>query len=332
MLLTSRRGFRTDSLSQVWRSLEAPTTGHLTVISAALVSIPPAEVAVFDITLPALNSTVADVEESLTRHAEELLRMYGGGHAWTPKWVSRTFVGQDPPDNWIPSDDSSAQSLDRYGMHIRLSWGNNLIWGETDTTAPEWREVVRGLVDAQVLWTQLDDIVRNSGREIRRLTTGEGPTHTVSLQVVDDVERQLIAHELSFDEFETQVQGIRHEVARRQLQAWNVAKMRSRAQRRAQDLGVVARQEVARRSSRYQSKVEMILFILGLTALIQTALAVIQTAFSGGVATVPGGKGGFLEWVREVNLDLVLGVVTFTLVAILWTVLRMRRSALNDRS
>lgn len=327
VLLTSRLAYSTDTLTQQWRDLPDVQLPGWQLGSAALVTVENTQIIVVDCTIDFQDDSIADLEEYLTTGAQRIIESFSTAPG-RPMWVSRTCIADECPPEWIMPNDRSG-SLDEGGIHAVFSWGNNYVRTDLDLADEQWRAFVRGMVDAQVLWCRLDAILRASGSEIRRISDGGPSEHRVSLSKVAGIERALMAHDLSLDEFETQIQGIRKHAAEIQLSAWRFEDMRQRAPRRVKDLATVARQESERRRARYQGVVEMILFVLGLTALLQTVLSFIQTAFSGGVSAVPGGDRGFLQWVRASNLDLVLGLVTVLLVAVLWIVLILRRRVLR---
>lgn len=325
VLLTSRRGFSTRLLTQEWMSFEPPALKGWDVLKVAIVTIGAARVGVVDARVESSGLAVHQLESRLTEGATKILATAPGQTSNMPRWVNRTLIDTTEIPDWISDSVGPAMSFTEGTVTATMSWGNNQAFGFSGVEDDEWRDFVRGLVDAQVLWTQLDKLVRDGGAELSHLVGSPEAAAPRAFAHSVVLEREFIAHDLAMDEFNTQVQGIRRRTAEHLLRSWGMTTMRDRAERRVRALAQVSSREIERRGRRYQSTVELILLVLGLTALLQTALAVVQTAYSGGVSLIPGGEGGLLEWFRRTNVDILLSASMVLLIAILAIVLHWKR-------
>ncbi len=322
--MTSRLEFETRILSQEWTDLSASNEGSVDLQKVALVQSAGWDVYVADAYMQIDGLPAHQIETELTRAVElaceEQLRR-------CPLWVSRSAVGE-PSNDWL---DTSAIKIEGglQGGSIFLGWGNNAISNEIREDPKAWQSAVRGMVDAQVLWCNLYAVSVSTGdalQDIALSPPSEAKAAVRAIKTASEMTRALVLFDLGWDELATQIQGIRKVCAVELLKAWKATEMREQAGRRVSDLRTLAQEAIADRSRRYQALVEGILFALALTALVQTALAFAQTAFSGGVSEVPGGDAGLLAWIRATNLDLLLGVVTLGLLSIVtWVVWARRR-------
>lgn len=86
----------------------------------------------------------------------------------------------------------------------------------------------------------------------------------------------------------------------------------------------------ARRQRSYQRTVEMVLASIGMLAILDVSVAVIQLAFSGGVGVVPGGGSrlGILSSVRMLGAD---GALIVGAGAVLVLIVTLVRSSVRRR-
>lgn len=345
----SRRSDRTQILVQQWEDLEAGRhhTGERTGLDFAVEQIALCRVAGMAIGAMEVRASgrwrsrgggsIAELEADLTSCA----RAEFAGHSETGQvpWVGRFALlegRKTSPENWLAEqieevefEQSTRWSL-RDESRVRLGWGNGEI-SNWDLLAPQVRQdIVRGLVDAQAVWAEIDELSRRSHRLIekfvvkdmkvtsRELRTEQGEAESLSVRLAN--------HHLAYDDVVLNVQGARRDVAVGALRSWGYEEATQRISRRIEDLHRVMNTRVERFSRRYQVAVESILFLLGVLAVVDLGLATIGTAYSGSVDSAPGaGSGlGFFAWLRHSNADTMM-VVAIGIALALWMFAEVRR-------
>ncbi|MBN9224060.1 MAG: hypothetical protein ABS63_10905 [Microbacterium sp. SCN 70-27] len=219
-------------------------------------------------------------------------------------------------------------SLGDDDVELCIGWGNSEVRGWESLPDEAWRETVRGLVDAQVLWCEITQIGDAAAGSTDTMLVGD--TRGVHLSryqaTLADLMTENALHNIAHDEILTNMQGERRLAAQAALGAWGYADVAARVARRLQDLDDVARRRESARSGRYQRLVERVLFILALVTVIDLAFAIVGTSYSGGVSQIPG-DGSWLhlfDALREINAD-VFVVASIIVIAILSGILIIRR-------
>lgn len=249
-------------------------------------------------------------------------------------WVNRTFVsaGATVPPNWLAPPEDTEQVVLRADGHapvLTVGWGNNVL--DSDVTGLLRTRLLEGLVDAQVLWGQLDAIAQRSADLIRgyRALPG-GKRRESATEQIDDLTKDLAGHNLYYDDVLLNLQGTRKHVAVALLRSWGYPTLLDRVSRRVNEIERVAQQEAENNRRRYQGIVEAVLLAIGLVSLLQLLLALVQTAFSGAVEQVPGGRDrlSIMEFLRRVDLDLAIWLTSAaTVLAFVGIVLLKRRGS-----
>ncbi|MGH3433514.1 MAG: hypothetical protein ACRDQB_11835, partial [Thermocrispum sp.] len=220
---------------------------------------------------------------------------------------------------------------DGHSPVLTVGWGNNVLDADANLTSLLRTRLIEGLVDAQVLWGQLDAIAQRSADLIRTYRQpGNGKRRELATRQVDDITKDLATHNLYYDELLLNVQGTRKHVAVATLRSWGYPTLLDRVSRRVTEIERVAQQEAENNRRRYQGIVEAVLLAIGLVSLLQLLLALVQTAFSGGVDQVPGGRDrlSIMEFLRGVDLDLAIWLTSaVTMLAFVGIVLLKRRGS-----
>jgi hypothetical protein len=321
--MRSRSNFETSLLRQEWQDISPDRHEGVQLRKAAVVESSGWTVYVADAYLDVTHMALPDIEEALSLAAEAgCLRALNE----RPMWVSRSLVGNSI-HGWTDRDAIEVKTGEREDYLI-LGWGNNVISPSLNDDFDTWQNAVRGLVDAQALWCRLDAVSSRAAGELGLLVALRGQRAQLDSlpdNGADEMTRQLILFDLSQDELLTRVQGIRRFAAIEQLKAWGVEELRARTERRVEDLRKLAEEATRRRLRRYQALVEGILFALALTSLVQMVLAFVQAAFGGGATAIPGGSRGLLQWVRDADIDLLIGSTTLILIGAALAVATARR-------
>lgn len=334
--LRSRAEFDAIELLQRW--LDQPTGPDL-VADADVVRAAVCWTRTFSVL--ALEVDVEDVEDERAAALEARLTDIATAYATSQgidrlAWVGRVAMVDDPgalPQDWLGDDVVTvALGEEDSPAELRVSWGNSVAVGVSTVSETRWRHTVRGLVDAQSLWRELSYIAERSAEATRRtlVTQGQGREGIRAfLARIEDLSSQAALHNLAYDELLTAVQGARRRAALAALQTWQYAAVLGRVGHRLSDLEAIALKKSASLNARYQRTVEAILFALGTATLLELALSLVSTAWSGGVDSVPGDRADLhvLSGVREIGADpIILFAVALLIVGALW----LRRS--KDRS
>lgn len=251
-------------------------------------------------------------------------------------WVNRTLVTADAQDadDWMFCDtdsqrvDIGSKSVPRV---LTLGWGNNVL--ETPGAIDEALEsqLLAGLVDAQFIWVQLDDIAVSSGNFIKAYSGGhrEVLQGRQSAEMAGALSRQMARHHLFYDKVLLHLQGVRGSIARGALHAWRYPDTSRRILHRVREIDHLVQQESENGRRRYQELVENVLLALGVISLVQLVIALVQIAYTDGVVTdgQGGARFGLLRLLKAANTDGV--IVASMLVATMlfaWIVWHKRRS------
>lgn len=266
----------------------------------------------------------ADLTELATRVAVDVL----GCTRESVAWVGR-YALSEPPAGWLGAETVRRPLNGSSETAVIGGWGNGAVTGWSLLDDGARGEVVRGLVDAQYLWHQVDELSRRSLDIVRGFRTPHARVRARDLRRVQRaVEAEwtaLAQHHAAADDLFLNVQGVRRTTALAILEAWQYEDVMARVGRRIADAHDVVSRKRERFERRYQSTVEAVLFVLGLLTFVEIVLAAISTAYSGPVDTVPGAGVGLFAWLRSTSSDtLVLGTAGLVLVAALLVVARRR--------
>ncbi len=345
-VMRSRIDYRENELAQTWTPLPVAggSIGHdpdAVIESAWLAHERGRHVLGIFAMVPDGPAGVVALEARLT----DLATDFAGGHPLTSAaqllWVNRTALlaaGETAPTGWI---DGLRERVDIEGRAMELGWGNSAIpdWGgplvgdPDDAEGPDalrW-QAIRGLVDAQAMWAELEGLSAGSAHVIRELfddTSAAGRSRRFR-QLLGDSERLaagIAKHHLGYDDLLLSLQGPRRAIAQGSLHAWGYHGLLDRIARRMSDLQKVIESRKTAHERRYQRLVEGILSGLSLLTLLDLVLKIVGTALIGTDA-VPGSGSplGVFAALRAVDADaLLLSGLTFALVAVV-TVLVLRR-------
>ena len=259
-----------------------------------------------------LENALSECAEQLARDIRAGLEEIPGAHATAAIWVARYLRvphSDSVPEGWLggevtpepfrsPSDASA----------LEIGWGNGALRGVEDLGPVEWDEMVRGLIDAQTIWSELAMLSDVSGHTLNELY---GPDDRDSkrrrrrlMGQVEDFAGALATHQLAYDDLMLTIQGIRRRTAVATLSAWGYADALERVDRRLSDALVVANTMRSVNERKYQELVQGVLYGLAVLTVLDVSLALIGTAFSGSDEE-PGHDSalGILEAIRLTNQD-----------------------------
>lgn len=340
--MRSRDSFWADDLEQASERIADVWEGHAGPAGVAAVRLQDIRLVRLDeqsiLTASALvDRTLASagvLENMLTTAVEQLV-----AETWLGArvhWVNRTLVAANAQDagDWMLCDadnqqvDISARSARRV---LTLGWGNNLLEIAEAVDEALESQLLAGLVDAQFIWVQLDAIAVSSGDFIKAYSGGrrEVLQGRRSAEMAGQLSRQMARHHLFYDKVLLHLQGVRGSIARSALHAWRYPDTSRRILHRVREIDHLVQQESESGRRRYQELVENALLALGVIALVQLVIALIQIAYTGGV--VPAGPGNarfsLLSLLKAANTDGVIVTSMVMAVALFaWIVWHKRRS------
>lgn len=259
------------------------------------------------------------LEKALSECAEELVRdiragltSIPGAPATSAIWVARYLrVSQSDslPEGWLGGDTEPVPiGSPPDSAALQIGWGNGVLRGVEDLGPLEWDEMVRGLVDAQTIWSELAMLSDVSGHTLNELY---GPDDRDSkrrrrrlMGQVENFAGALATHQLAYDDLTLTIQGIRRRTAVATLESWEYADALGRVDRRLSDTLVVANTMRSVNERKYQELVQGVLYGLAVLTVLDVSLALIGTAFSGSDEE-PGQDSPLriLEAIRLTNQD-----------------------------
>lgn len=306
-----------DPVAESWADLPAESAGRVTaqvsLQDVRLVRVAGQAFVTARASLAAEGRRVDQVEEALTAAVVAMVvqRWHGVG----VKWVSRTRIADAGvvDDDWMLQDEDTQQvdvgsvSASRI---LALGWGNNQLEAGEPIDAAVEAQLLSGLIDAQMLWVQLDEIAGSSESIIKAY--GEG--HQEMLQGAGSFEasrrlsRQMALHHLYYDKVLLNLQGVRGSVARAVLKSWRYPDVSRRILHRVREIDQLVQQEDQNSRRKYQGLVENVLLAIGVISLVQLVIALAQMAYTEGVVTHPdtGSRLSLLRDLRNANLDVVV--------------------------
>lgn len=284
-------------------------------------------------------------EEFLTSVPAALARILDELDGLTFAWVSRTVLTERDDqvlDNWLDGDivarqipANAVQGAEATGMiEARFGWGNNAIIGWGAAERPVEEQLLRGLIDAQTIWVEIEAISTRSAQIVHnliddgsRLTRRDYDTHLADIRRLT---LEIASHRLAYDDLMLSVQGPRRAAALSQLESWHYAVVAEKVGSRLSDTTAIIEQSKSALDRTYQKVIEVALFALSLVTFVDLVLAAISTSYSG--VDLPPGEGsrlGILRWIRGVDPDWLLAAAAGTILVIVTGVLvsrvRMRR-------
>lgn len=324
-MMRSRFDFDAAELRQHWTDL--PATDVVTpggaepalIRTAGLCRLRGIGVLVLEVDIGfTIHSTdLEQMESQLTQVAEIYAGQYLAGNERDLAWVGRTHL-LDAKETGVPrwlaekTDTAPLSDVHQTGhVTATASWGNGEISGYRQLGDDAWRETVRGMIDAQVLWREISMIAERAAQRARSRLVGKHSSRSQLRRFLNDIEELTVFaadHNLAADEQMLAVQGNRKSAGDAWLRVWGYSDMVSRVERRLQDLEAVAERRTARINARYQGSVEVILLILGALTLFDLAFSAVSASFIGVTEHVPGAYVPFslFQAVRFVGGDFVL--------------------------
>lgn len=198
----------------------------------------------------------------------------------------------------------------------KLAWGNGIVAEQILTSPTSFKQFVGGLADAQLLWAQLDHLSQRSVEVVYDLNLPT--THKQRASKLANSAQQLATSslmvELTHEEFLTETEGLRRAAAMNQLDSWNYSTLEMRVTQRLRNLEQVANQAAAQRESVYRRIVELILFFIGLSTLVQVYLGLVDISRAEAANSFPTSNFGILSWFRSADVDIALIVNALILI------------------
>lgn len=344
---TSRSSSSTDILRQSWSALKPQTIADPSARKGSVEFTRAAVSTVRGRQIAALEASRLSGDEGSSPDSEEIECILSGASvsyltsqlqlsATDVMWVGRYSLDDEQPAGWL-SPGTIIQPLhtghgaELTNPEISVGWGNGAIHGWRDLTESDRMQVVRGLVDAQCIWSECHSIAADALAAIRSLdrpsvsrVTARGlrnEQHNAEL-----LSASLVDHNLAIDDLLLNMQGVRSEAARTALTAWGYDEVSARVKRRVDDVLALLQLRRERFERRFQSTVENVLFAVGLLTLIQFPLSLIATAFTGPVAASPGTGSamGIFSWLRTANADVIF-LASLAIAALVALVVEKRR-------
>ena len=274
-----------------------------------------------------LPTEVSLVEELLSEAAVEFISNASTFEKSDMEWVARYALlnsGEIPLSGWMPS---GSQAVDvaaecgnaAGGVELTLGWGNGVVQGWNFLNKEQEMLMVRGIIDAQLIWHEASRISETNLQILENIEQLQvkPPRRSVRLVANSTSENSLMTtrHQLLYDEVLMKIQGIRRIACLELLRSWGYDHFNGRIVERisSAESQVNALQE--RLNSRYQSAVEKILILLSMLTIVDLALSLISTSFSGSTKErLHVSAFGVFSWIRESNADIVLlGSIILTL-------------------
>lgn len=343
-ILRSRGSFETRELAQRRRSIrlkfppESEISKLVDVVEGQLVSLGSRTLVVLTVTLldSASSTDLEAIETLLSDAVSELAAAQADIKGAALLWVSRTLIvreGDTIPAGWLGASRRVDLGLGENGNpNVSVGWGNNAIEGWTGDHFPLESPVVDGLLDAQYLWADIDELASSSSDVVHDVLDSDQSARSqflADLRIMERLTSNLANHNLAYDDLLLHIQGHRRSVATAALEVWGYRDIHSRISRRLDETTRLIEQRKARQDRRYQGVVESILFGLALVALIGLVFDAIVAAHeehAGGIHR-DASPIGILQWVIGTDPDWLLigvGILIAAAVSVLLT-FRSRR-------
>ncbi|MDO5723534.1 MAG: hypothetical protein Q4P33_03920 [Flaviflexus sp.] len=330
--MATRVSFATQTLVQCWDELDSPqfegmiADDQLIKVTAAAIStcrgkrFLAADVELEDYRTDGkqIFDDVLKLEKTLSKAGVKIAELAHEIGDESPMWVGRYLrLTQDEaiPEGWLLGSPRVVRiDHEEHSFKVHLAWGNSVLFVEKKERTKDWDSLVRGLIDAQVIWIELDSLATISHRNLINLYSGyEGMSlrqRSLFYDQLGEYQGLLALHQLSYDELKLSVQGVRREVAVSLLEAWGYSGVLGRVDRRIQDAQAVALSLQAKSERGYRKLIEWILAFLAILGLVEFALSVISTAYSGPSRHVPGHDSPMhiMQYIRTINADIIVAV------------------------
>ena len=341
--MVSREKYQPEELDQAWQlqNIDVAESGPLAGIELWLTSCHDQVLFVIraqiEVGQYAAGTGVVALEEVLTKTVFQLAADHLQLAQVKPLWVSRTLVtarGESVPTGWI---DGNVEKFAIDGLmngspraQIFMGWGNNHIL-ELANADSELDEVLKGLVDAQVIWADVNGLAKSSAEVVHSVIVDQSgrPARVLSeyLLSLSVLSLRSAQHHLLYDDLLLNIQGPRRHTAQTQLNSWRYSTVVDRVDSRIAHITHIAEQKSAQAEGKYQKIVEGVLFGLALAAFVGVVLQLISTAYIGVNDRSPGDGSsiGFLAAMRLYDSDLIIlvaAIATIAVVAILYSVRR----------
>lgn len=323
-----------DLTQEVWGRVPAHSDADVTVGELEIRTVGGRA---FGVGVATVRDGAASDTPTLERHLTEVMTAalarsgFGGG----APWVSRTWVttrdGFRADDAWLSRgsrvDTFDLVTSDDHTIEVHAGWGNCVLVSDHPIPAVDTREITSGMIDAQLIWGQMLDLADASAAAVRRQPES-------AREAVDDarrMSRRLAEDNLYYDEVLLRLQGNRVDMCAGLLTAWRYADALERLTRRVDEINSLAVYAMDTRMRKYQNLVEGILFVIGVSGVVQLVLAFVQTAYSGGTAAVPGETDHFslLRWLRHTDIEVTIWIPTVLSVVLVAYILIVKRKDLQ---
>ena len=264
--------------------LPDPAIAAAVVRDARVHSVLGLDVLVADVDVElATASGTADWEAALTGVATQIAAASGRPGLAQLRWVARYGLGDAAEwhtPGWLGGDAKRIPLRADGGPAVHVGWANGQIDGWDELAAGERWDTVAGLVDAQALWCQLEDVNRIARDELEELYLEPASTSLAGKSrrlVIVNASAQM--HNLCAGELVSGVQGRRRDVALGTLDVWRFEQLRDQVNRDIE--AAMSHTEALQRirSVRYQRAVEGVLLALTLVSAIGLVLSFISVAF-----------------------------------------------------
>ncbi len=290
------------------------------------------------------NGTVDDAFASEDRLTHMLLDIADAfDTTGAPLWVNRTALLDDDgtlPPEWMDGEPTEVRAGT---TALALGWGNNTATGWPtgpmgDPNVPGDRhvlawQVIRGLVDAQVLWCELEELSEVSAVVVTDLSASGTPRERSRIfrELVrrnEALNVDLARHHLAYDDLLLGLQGPRRATAEGSLRAWGYTGVQQRIVRRLTEIRHNVDDLRTERERRYQRIVEGVLTVLSILTLVDLLLSILTVAITG-TGTVPGAGSplGIFDALRHLDGDVYLMFGLFASAMVLLALAIARRRA-----
>lgn len=305
-----------------------------TVTQAWISQVQSSAYGIFEVVGRTRGMGTSDLESSLSDVARRAASMLFGPDTSVP-WVGRLVLGPaNPTPDWILGSSREAPlGAPRRGSRSRrprliASWGNGRIGDWTRLTDEDQTATVMGLVDAQFIWRQMDQVSASCSEGLKQLTE-RGAHNRIPRAIlrrnqvrVEEITDVLARHHLASDDIVLNIQGVRSIVASTLLDAWGYEDAEKRVTRQLAEMSAAVEIQAQRVTRRSQGVIEYVLAVLGAFTLIDLCISLVGLAFDK-VESTPSGVG-LLRWVVDTGGEgiLVASIVAFFLVSIAFGVVR----------
>ena len=337
---SSRLSSRAQVLRQEWRTLDPDEVGRLnggeTVVDRlASCRIGGTLCLASEVLDRVVEGTfVVELEERLTRVGKEIAHRFAPPDHTCP-WVGRAALldgGTLLPHSWLDDQPEVRRLMTRKGDEVvlRLGWGNSVVEHWSALSQEEQNQLVRGVVDAQSVWGDLDAISQAAVARLANVLKSDdravsrGEVRALQ-RASTDLRARMAVQNLAHDDTLLNTQGLRNGVANAYLEAWNYGAAAARVERQLEELSSLASQQADRLRRRYERTVEVVLLGLALLTIVDIVLSTVSTAFSEAAGQGPDGTLGVFEALRASGGEDVVGVaVAVTVLLAVMVLVRSR--------